>query len=234
MKKKFKTFLSGLLGISLVAAMAVTGVADSGSKEDGGNYLIYPGADENDPDIVCPEGYERVPYIGESTGVTFKMKETEAPDFTALTPDKHNEYCENELYVSDDLYIQTDKTSKTENGKVCEYKTVTLRRSIYNSPDKTDEALYAVMTTTAEFKWDGETARIIGSPNTKTVEGAAYSGDEIWTKMWSSQSDQGSNAFFGNKYACAEYVTVIGKESSPKKFRIYISVNRNGELNVET
>lgn len=231
--KNLRKLFGVLLGLSIIAATAVTGTADT---------TIYLGASEDDPDIVCPEGYERIPYDG---GVAFRSKITETADLTALTPDEHNEYFDGDFYIVDDIYVQTNEQTNTSVNSTSEweYKTVTVNRSIYDESNKSYGTLYATMKVTAQFKWDGSTAKVVGTPNcTTTIESAGKAlGLEKENKVISYCSDQGSNFLFGNKYAYVEYVVTISnipKSSSSssttsKDFRLYVSMNRNGKQNTE-
>lgn len=234
MKKKIRRLLGVLLGFSIMAATTAASNAES--------MFIHEGAAEDDPNIVCPDGYERVPYDG---GVAFKSKVAEIPDLTVLTPVEHNEYMDGNFYIVDDIYVQTGEPTDlfVNNASEWEYKKVTVNRSIYDNPDKSYGTLFATMTITAQFKWNGETAWVVGDPNCYTkIESA---GEKFiidnTDKSKVSRSDQGSNFLFGNKFAYVEYIVTLTyhfdvsgfPDELPVDFRLYVSVNRNGSMNTE-
>lgn len=232
--KRLRKLLGVLLGLSIITATAATSIAET--------MTIYEGADENDPDIVCPDGYERVPYDG---GVAFRSKVTETPDLTALTPTEHNEYAEGDFYIVEDVYVQTDEPSDASVSATggWEYSMVTVNHSIYDDSDKNYGTLYATMTVTAQFKWNGETAEVVGTPSyyTKITPDGEKRGITKKDKKKTQASDQGSNFLFGNKYAYVEYVVTLTYHFDlpslsgefPIDFRLYVSMNRNGKMNTE-
>lgn len=252
--KKLKILLCGLLGISIITATMATGAAveptgvagdltDTASEETAAivPYLVYPDADKDDPDIVCPEDYERIPC---DDGVTFRSKVTKTPDLTALTPDEHNEYADGDFYIVEDVYVQKDEQpdASVNSASAWESETITVNRSIYQDPDKAHGSLLAEMIITAKFRWNGETAEVVGTPYCHTNIRSA--GEEIIIAVRNKEvhyaSDQGSNFLFGNKYAYVEYIVTltydlksIGLGVIPMDYRLYVSVNRNRDMNTE-
>lgn len=260
MKKKFKKLLGVLLGLSIVTAMAATSAADGASgafnrpaggvmednddiaEETGGTYFSCPYADENEADKLCPEGYERVPS---DNGLKFKAKVTETSDLSALTPIEHNEYVDGDFYIVDEVYEQAGVPTDLYiiNASEWEYKRVTVNRSIYQDPDKNHGTLLATMTVTVQFKWNGNTAWVVGDPycNTKIEPAGQEFIKSKSNKEVAFASDQGSNFLFGNKYAYVEYIVTLTyhfgvsglPDELPVDFRLYVSVNRNGSMNTE-
>lgn len=106
-------------------------------------------------------------------------------------------------------YVQADEPTSASVNSIWEYQTVTVKRSIYDNPDKTYGVLYATMVLTVEFRWNGTTAEVAGRPNYYTTKDTAGKNLEISTKEVSYKSNQGGNFLWGNKYAYAEYVITI-------------------------
>ena len=102
----------------------------------------------------------------------------------------------------------------------------------------TAAGLYVTMNMTAKFKWDGETARIVGAPNCSFTRAAAGKDLDIMVKAKGCGSGQGSNNWFGKKYAYAEYViktddfSLFAPKYATVDFRIWMDVNKNGELTI--
>lgn len=237
--KKLKTLLCCLLGVSIMTATMVSSYAET--------LYIIADVDENDPDIECPEGYERIPYEP-PTCVAFRSIETKTPDLTELTPVETSEYINGDFYVVEDVYV-TDEYTKEPAATAAdswEYKTVTVKHSIYEDPNKNYGTLVDTMTVTAQFKWNGATAMVVGTPSCYTTTesgGKNFMGTEKSIEheniKTACASDQGSNFLFGNKYAYVEYIVRItypinwGSSNLTADFRLYVSVNRNGSVNTE-
>lgn len=253
-----KKLLCCLLGISIITVTTATSGAagvmiaadepmDTAPEENGAfvSYFIDPYVDKDDPDIVCPEGFERIPC---DRGVVFRSKATETPDLTKLTPVETSEYINGDFYVVEDVYVTDEYTKETATTAAdsWEYKTVTVKHSIYEDPDKNYGTLVATMIVTAQFKWNGTTAMVVGTPSCYTTTeagGKNFMGTgksiEKYDIAKDCRSDQGSNYFFGNKYAYVEYIVRItypinlGSTNLSMDFRLYVSVNRNGKMNTE-
>lgn len=234
MKAKFlkvaASTTTAVLALTL-GSVTVTGTADSPFviTEENGKINIANGE----------EGYEL--FMERDNVVVFQDEETEIPDLTGLTPTEHNEYFDGDFFIVDDIYVHDCDSLTASVSATDEWNRtpVTVERSIYDNPDKNYGALYAKMVINVEFLWNGTTAKIANRP-------ACYAYDYLYkldmtTKVYSYKSDQGSNALFGNKYACVEYVINISNfpkslnssETESKDFRLYISMNRNGVRNVE-
>lgn len=153
-----------------------------------------------------------------------------------MTPSEHNEYVDDGFYIVDDIYVQADEPTSASVNSIWEYQTVTVKRSIYDNPDKTYGVLYATMVLTVEFRWNGTTAEVVGRPNYYTTKDTAGKNLEISTKEVSYKSNQGGNFLWGNKYAYAKYVITISNfpkslnssNTTSKDFRLYVERNRNG------
>lgn len=233
MKKKIRKLLGVLLGLSIM--VTTTLVSYAAVSSDWFNEIV----ENNTP--VCGDGYDCYP-VGDA-GWLYIDKEIETPNLSLLTPTEHSEYAEGDLYIVDDIYVQTCEplNASVASTSGWEYKTITVNRSIYDNPSKNYGTLYATMTLTAQFKWDGTTSRVVGIPNYYTSKSTAGKSLEISTKEVSYKSDQGANIIWGNKYAYAEYVITIENfpksldsfETTSKDFRLYVSVNRNGKMNTD-
>lgn len=260
--KKLKTLLCCILGTSVILSVSAVSISAGAANNSSGvtgaagnaiettsdktettaaivTYISYQSADEDDPNIICPEGFERIP--SDRGFITFRSKVTETPDLTALTPVQHNEYVSGDFYVVDDVYVQTGVPTDlvVYNTDEWEFKRVTINRSIYDDPTQTYGTLFATMTLTAEFKWNGETAYVVGTPSCKTnitTAGEKAIKDHV-TKKVDYASDQGSNVLFGNKYAYVEYIETltaeVGSTVLPADFKLYVEVNKNGVMKTD-
>ncbi|MDE6726362.1 MAG: hypothetical protein K2J80_00310 [Oscillospiraceae bacterium] len=230
--RKLRKLLGVLLGISIIGTVAVTGSADS-------VVVIVDEFAKTKYIPICTEEDEQFTgFTDRDEVVVLQDEKTQTLDLTALTPTEHNEYANGDFYIVEDIYVQTDDPMSASVSAADEWvnRTVTVKHLIYDDPKKNYGTLYATMVLTVKFEYNGTTARVVGIPDYCTYCDSSF-GLDISTKEVTYKSDQGSN-FWGNKYACAEYVVNISNfpkslnssNTTSKDFRLYVSMDRNGTM----
>ena len=109
---------------------------------------------------------------------------------------------------------------------------VTRERSIYDT-GSTYGTLLVQMCVGGTFTADGTTA-IVESAGKYNALSPAGKDSFVRVKSFIYASDQGSNAFWGNKYAYVEEVITVKINGVEKDFSLYLEVNRNGTIKVST
>lgn len=230
--RKLRKLLGIVLGLSIIGTVSLAGTAETVSvaSDADGEYTLPIGAQA---DMLFTD-------IGDVS--VFRDKQTEAADLTGLTPEEHNEYFDGELYIVEDIYVSVDEPSSASTSAASEWesKKVTVQHAIFDNPSRNYGTLYATMSLTVKFEYNGTTTRVAGVPSYCTYHYSSY-GLDISTKEFSYKSDQGSNIFFGNKYAYAEHVINISNfpkslnssNTESRDFRLCVSMNRNGEMHTD-
>lgn len=255
--KKSRKLIAVSLGLAAAVATAITGFAASDARRDTSGMTLVDHREYYDGDffIVDDVYFDNRPH-SDITGDNDNQPEysdpvipdewyykyaTEAPDLTEMTMVDHREYVEDGLLIVDDVYYKDADASVAAVGDDAWAKgSIAVNRSIYDDPYLNYGHLLATMTLSADFEWNGKTARVVeGSVyyDTKRESEGIKQGIETNTKWVNNVSDQGANSLFGNKYAYVEYVVTIKNypgSSSDKDFRLYIEMNRYGERAIES
>lgn len=135
---------------------------------------------------------------------------------------------ESGFFIVDETFIKFEPTALLNNEESAPVKR---SRSVYANSDISYGKLLFIMWVEGTFYWNGNTARVSGAR--RWVD--KYETDpKVTEKSFKSDSDQGSNFLFGNKYAYIEFIvqTENGVHFT-HDFRLWVDVNRKGDIHVD-
>lgn len=146
-----------------------------------------------------------------------------------MTLIEETETIEDGLKIVDRIYMSEASDNDTIPLNKSTY--VAKERAIFDTGSSYG-TLLLTMRVNAIFTPDGETVYLT-VPGRSRVETEAGKGSFVREKAFSYKDDQGSNAFWGNKYAYVENVIIAKVNGVEKEFRLWLDVNRKGEVHVD-
>lgn len=149
-------------------------------------------------------------------------------DLSGMILVEETETFEDGLRIVDRTYIKGEVSAYSETLSKPGY--LVKERSIYDT-EGTYGTLLLTMRVSGMFTFDGESAYVTNSGRL-TRETKAGEGSFVREIKFVSASDQGSNAFWGNKYAYVEYIIRAKINDEEKDFRLWLDVDRNGDVHV--
>lgn len=143
-------------------------------------------------------------------------------------------------YVDEDTGFRiVDKTFVKEEPTLystIEHKDVKKSRSIYSNDSSTYGDLLVMMWVSGTFNYDGDEYITVTNPKgwyERYAETTPY--PKVTANPLKYASQQGSNFLFGNMYAYVEYtITLENYAHFTKDYRLWVDVNRKGEVSVDT
>lgn len=145
-----------------------------------------------------------------------------------MTLIEETETVEDGLRIVDRIYMS--EASDNDTIPLNKATAVTRERAIFDTGSSYG-TLLLTMRVNAIFTPDGETVYLM-VPGRSHIETGAGKGSYVREKSFCFGDDQGSNAFFGNKYAYVENVIVAKVNGVEKEYSLYLEVNRNGTIKV--